>query len=262
MKDIAREITVNSDSDFNPAYWYGNGTPESPYILKSKMLYGYAIIISNTLSHFIIRDLFIETHYSYYPSIRFQNVENALIVNCSIKPYDETTGIQQYASDIICISISGSENISVEDCFVSGGLQGILISHSNNIQISNSQLTDNIDAIYIDHSNDTQIRYNRIVDNENYGLKITEDSFESSIVENMFGYNGISQSWDDDLTSIWHSNYWDDYNESGVYQIPGNGSNYDDAPLKLTSDVTPPMIYHDPEHWKGLSQLIKDEYDR
>ncbi|MFW9788726.1 MAG: hypothetical protein ACFFE1_13685, partial [Candidatus Thorarchaeota archaeon] len=63
---------------------------------------------------------------------------------------------------------------------------------------------------------------------------------------NYLGYNGILNALDNETSTIWdkdaHGNFWDDYDESGAYNISGLGSNFDGSPQLLNQDVLPPNI--------------------
>ncbi|MFW9796794.1 MAG: NosD domain-containing protein [Candidatus Thorarchaeota archaeon] len=254
-------IRVTSDDEFDDRYWIGNGTDEDPYVLIPKMFYGSYIEIRNTISHFVITDLIIEAHGdpNYTESgifpLELSNVTNGVIVNSVIKAFLWPYGFPYDLDDITGIKIDNSSGIVVEDCMISDSGRGLWISDSSNTFVTGNQILRNSIGIDIDGSFNTTVFDNKIIENAEYGIRILEQSRNSSINGNYLGYNGVLNALDYENSTVWdegtQGNYWDDYDESGVYNITGMGSNYDRFPQLLTQDVLPPDIELSPNYGWG-----------
>jgi parallel beta-helix repeat protein len=253
-----RSIAVSTDDDFNDLYWTGDGTAEAPYMLIPKMFYGTYIEIRNTVSHFVITDIIIETQPYYSRSIVFSNVKNGMLVNSTIKPFPKYSGPAHFPG----IEIDKSSGIVIEDCIISESSKGLWIRNSSNSIITGNQILRNSIGIHIDESFNTSILGNKIIENAEYGIQIVEGSLNCTIISNYLGYNGVSNAIDDENSTSWdkdvHGNFWDDYDDSGVYNISGMGSNYDGFPLLLTQDASPPVVGLDDEEWfyPGFSTTV------
>jgi parallel beta-helix repeat protein len=253
-----RNIIISSDDDFIDSFWTGDGTAEAPYVLIPKMFHGTCIEIRNTVSHFIITDIVIETQPHYRGSIVFSNVANGVIVNSTIKPFPKHSGPADYAG----IKIDNSLRIEVEGCIISESSRGLWIINSSNTIITGNQILRNSIGIHIDESFNTSVIANKIIENAEYGIQILEGSHNSTIIRNYLGSNSVSNAIDDENSTSWDNdilgNFWHDYDDSGIYNISGMSSNYDGFPLLLTHDVSPPTIALDENAWfhPGLSTTV------
>ncbi|MFW9796795.1 MAG: right-handed parallel beta-helix repeat-containing protein [Candidatus Thorarchaeota archaeon] len=245
------DIVVSSDDDFIGPYWSGDGTAENPYVLIPRMFYGSHIQIRNTVSHFVIKDIILQAHEDYYTrnpdkSIMLLNVKNGIIVHSSIKPSLFSPGPPDDLDYIAAITITNSTSIVVEDCIIADAGRGLWIVNSSNTVVVDNQIQGSRIGIDIDASLNTSVIDNKIIENADYGVRILEGSHNSTIVGNYLGYNGISNALDNETSTTWNidaeGNWWDDYNESGVYNISGLGSNFDGSPQLLDQDVSPPDI--------------------
>ena len=126
-------IIIDSNDDFKNTSsingWEGNGTRQSPYIIKNLTI--YSLIISYTDVYFVVRECSINR------SIELNHVENGVIENNTVP----------LGSDSV---ISGAR------------ARRWKIWYSSHINISNNNLINNIEEIYIVQSNDIKIFQNRL----------------------------------------------------------------------------------------------------
>ncbi|MBY9001627.1 MAG: right-handed parallel beta-helix repeat-containing protein [Candidatus Heimdallarchaeota archaeon] len=139
-------------------------------------------------------------------------------------------------------------------------------SHYNIIE--NNTITDTEKAVYLSESNNNIVRFNSLYlngvgiedfssssnnicfnlfrNNTGYGIDLSGSNY-FSIHHNSFFFNNFgssSQSFDNGQNNLWYDavllegNYWNDYNETGYYQISGNANSTDLYPLADYSSYT------------------------
>jgi parallel beta-helix repeat protein len=146
-----------------------------------------------------------------------------------------------------------ASNNSINYNLLNNGYVGIGLSESKFNTITNNTISTNIHGSLFYFSDNNEISYNGF-QNNNYGLNITNMSFNNTIFKNSFYNNTKSNAYDTGV-NFWYSpslklgNYWGDYfekypnskinytdilNHTGVwdtpYEIPG-GNNTDMFPL-------------------------------
>ena len=203
-------IVVIGDLNFSSAYWQGDGSASSPYILEDIQIAINAtcLSISNTSSYFIIRNCWFVSYWyeNYaigYEAVIFNNVTNGVIQDCDI---DSSAGSVYL---LHCSNVNMTENILssehsqgvfvfdsvdchiLENYFENSGIEGLdalALNISNNIVTDsrsqgmhlhnvsssyideNSILSSNSHGIAIDDSISTIISMNEIRDSGAYGI--------------------------------------------------------------------------------------------
>ena len=211
---ITESHTFSIDNDANFAAnalsygWEGTGDIESPYLIGNYSLSNTSlqtpfIEIKNTASHFRIKNV---TIVGGTNGIRFENVSNGHLMNCSIS----------YSSSEL-IYFSQCENITISDSkiFHTNTLKNcLLIDYSTSINIFNSHIYDSKlngvkfrdsgnallsgnsfynnshSAISASHCSTLTFQNNKIFDNEEFGLLIEGGTLEVIIQDNLI-YNNI-----------------------------------------------------------------------
>ncbi|TFF92309.1 hypothetical protein EU546_07675, partial [Candidatus Thorarchaeota archaeon] len=87
------------------------------------------------------------------------------------------------------------------------------------------------------------VTHNTIRDSEGYGVTCEEYTDSNHIHSNVLAYNTVN-AYDDGTNNHWNTtgrgNLWSDYNETGVYTIPGEAGAIDHHPAVYESD--PPAV--------------------
>jgi parallel beta-helix repeat protein len=142
-----------------------------------------------------------------------------------------------------------SNNIEITNNIIKGRNFefGILFHYSGNILIEGNLISNKSIGIGITSSREFTIRNNLIVLSQNYGIFLSESSFEITIYDNYFINNNLnsslSQALDNGYFNIWydvetsHGNYWSDLGESDTYSLDGLSESSDlfpkDEPIKF-----------------------------
>ena len=194
---------------------------------------------------------------SYNAGFRFLYTVDCSLIECetgySPIHYDYGVGIDMYNNVNTTIfhnvfhvrGISGVENI---DCLIidntvegiaSVGCSGIHFSDSHNITLRGNELHElDIGIEFAWGSTNCTIFDNLIHDNHRYGIKLGENEVACEgfrIYNNSFWYNDLGHAIDNGNSNYWDDgislgNQWDDYNGTGVYDIPGSAGSVDHFP--------------------------------
>ena len=183
----------------------------------------------NTDSNFTVIGNFI--YENRWSGILVWNSYDCKIINNTI--YDNLNhGIRLLDShdiviqDILCYgnSWSGVRFIDTENCILD---PSIIFGNSEH-------------GVYLDNASLVTMSQNEIYNNVGYGVYIDGDSSSNSVGDNLIGWNGLGNAWDDGTGNTWSENLWGDWKGVGSYSIPGAASSVDDSPIK--ADTTPPII--------------------
>ena len=164
---IIDPFVIENNTDFQIQGWPGNGTESDPYLLEDLVIRGvnsfygyYCLYIWNSDAYFIIQNCtFVNPGSSFGNVIRFTNVTNGVIRNCTI--IIERFG-DEYRGD--GIDLYSSSNILVTDCNITGGETGIELWQSTNCTISSSVLKNQMYyGIGTTFSNYTEIHNNTLM---------------------------------------------------------------------------------------------------
>lgn len=125
-------IVINGNNEFEGFGFEGDGTSNSPYIIERLNITGYpGVNISNTDCYFIIQNCYVSM------DLRFENVTNGVIKNCTI------------FGDYPAIFIFKSSTCSIFDTFIYADSSGIWLSGSNNCDVYNVTVIS-ADSLYND----------------------------------------------------------------------------------------------------------------
>ncbi len=221
------QIRILSDSDFTPANGVisGNGTEIDPYIIAGWEIDaegGDGIKISQTTSHFIIRDCFL-----YHGDSRFTlgiwltNVLNGRIQGVTLTEMGRAIALTGSHNNTISNShlyqnrhgvyLSGSDNNMIENNNVSSGRWGIYLGNSENNRIVGSIVYDNLYGVEIAlaDSRGNIVTHNDILSNgvslEGGGV-LMSGSGANSIHHNNMSFND-PQASDDTSLNVWDDGY-------------------------------------------------------
>ncbi|TFH04993.1 MAG: hypothetical protein E4H14_13600 [Candidatus Thorarchaeota archaeon] len=189
---------------------------------------------------------------SYNAGFRFLFTINCSLIECKTgySPSNTVYGIEIYNTENTTIARNffqaggvlsrDSANCSIIDNNVegNGGSQGpgFYISSSHNFTIKENELSELYTGLLFgpDSTNCT-ILNNRIHDNQWYGIDVEETCEGFRIYNNSFWYNDLGHAIDNGNSNYWYDgislgNQWDDYNGTGVYNIPGSAGSVDHFP--------------------------------
>lgn len=249
-------IEINSDEDFLNYSFFGNGTASDPYIIQDQAISSedtHAISITNTSKYFIIKDCYIADNFEY--GIYLKDVKNG---TASI------LGNLIFGHGIAGISLSSCDQVNIEDNLFIENVIGIDIENSNNCTIRSNDISISENGIVVCNGDYNLILNNTIKESSEHGLAISCESKINTIIANKFNNNtleaisidslcnnmliynnsffdnnlaGISQAIDNGLHNFWffngtsEGNFWNDYDDSGYYQISGSANSTDLYPL-------------------------------
>jgi len=222
-------IQISSNEEFPLFSKAGKGTKENPYVISEYFIEHFeaGIFISQTTKFFIITNCtFLNLKYE---AIRIMTVdvgnvriENNTIINTKFGIY-----IYQAPKSIIV-------NNKIVNCTVSGirdEFSGI------GSKIENNTLYNNEEAITIYSTNYTQILNNYIIKSRKADIFLLWKPNETEIHYN-FVLNSVkpytATAHDEGFYNNWTSNYWNDWNGTGDYQISSlYGPTFDTNPLSF-----------------------------
>jgi parallel beta-helix repeat protein len=180
-------IIIENNTEFELLGFLGNGSEFAPYLLENLMIDDgdNCLKIWNTDAYFVMQNCtFRLPHYSLGNAVKFTNVTNGIIRNCTI--IVEKFGME-YRTD--GIDLYSSSNILVRDCNILGGQSGIELRQSTNCTIMSNILKDQSKyGISTAYSNDTRVYGNTLIGSEDYysstGIIIGYLSSNSSVYAN------------------------------------------------------------------------------
>jgi len=128
---------------------------------------------------------------------------------------------------------NGESYNNITDNTVSENEIGICLEDAHYNLIKDNNITDNEHGILINQSSSNTLERNMIMNNTEWdtGVHITEGSDYNEIHENCF-YDNEPQAYDDGHDNDWDYNFWSDYPQWGVYDIPGTAGSKDHHTLK------------------------------
>ena len=210
-------IDIRSDSDF--IGFPGSGTEGNPYIIEGYSIITTALIgiwIRDTSSFFIIRNCYVEA---------------------------DNSGILIFSA--------AEETATIINNTCTNTLFGITVQYSSGVTLTNNTCTNNLNGIYlISSSCSCLVTNNLIQENEHYGIRISKNSNDNIIQNNVFIDNlgGSSQAVDDGKRNKWYDaekkagNYWSDLGTKCTYKIDGKAHSKDLYPLNRSSDCPNPTV--------------------
>ncbi len=249
-------IEINSDEDFLNYSFAGDGTASNPYIIEEWFISSestIAISITNTSKYFIIRDCYIADNFEYGIYLKDVKNDTASILNNLI-----------FGHGIAGITLSSCNQVKIENNLFTENVKGINLENSSSCTINNNTISVSEYGITICNGDSNLIVNNTLKENSKHGLIIDCESRLNSIIANEFNNNtleainiddlcnnmliyhnsfinnniaGISQAIDNGLHNTWffnatsEGNYWNDYDDSGYYQISGSANSIDQYPL-------------------------------
>lgn len=249
-------IEINSDEDFLNYSFEGDGTVSNPYIIEEQFISSedtYAISITNTSKYFIIRDCYIADNFEYGIYLKDVKNDTASILNNLI-----------FGHGIAGVSLSSCDQVRIENNLFTENAKGINLENSNYCTINNNTISVSEYGINICDGDNNLIVNNTLKENSKNGLLVDCESRLNSIIANEFNNNtleainiddlcnniliyhnsfifnnlaGISQAIDNGLHNTWffndtlEGNFWNDYDDSGFYQISGSANSTDQYPL-------------------------------
>ncbi|MCG3227621.1 MAG: right-handed parallel beta-helix repeat-containing protein [Candidatus Heimdallarchaeota archaeon] len=123
---------------------------------------------------------------------------------------------------------------------INNSVYGLAVSHSSFLVIANNKLRNHyLSGMWFSYSSNNLIRDNIVELSYICGVKVISDSNGNIFHHNIFYKNGI-QAEDHCSNNTWYDkialfgNYWSDYDETGIYYIPGEAG---------AVDLYPQLIY-------------------
>lgn len=265
-------IDITSDADFYSHGFSGLGSEEYPFVIEGFSFStltsdprGYAISISDTTKHFVIRNCYIDQNEGSRTGsgIRIDNaVEGtALILNNTI--INTRNGIYGWASP----------NITISNNFCDDNNNGILLSYCSKSLVVNNTCINNYCGIKLSSSSETLVTNNTysfnadngietsyysvsciftdnvLQENGQYGLSLHYESSKNEIYGNYFidnNFVGDSQARDEGRRNKWYNsetnegNFWSDLGDNCKYKIDGKASSKDLYPLNRNQSCPNP----------------------
>lgn len=236
----AEQIVIRSNSDFALFGATGIGTPSDPYRFENLQISNTesCIQIQDTTAYFVISNCKLESTDSA-PVLIFDNVENGRVEYCEIT--GDTTGLD----------LMESRDCSVVESLFYGTFIGVMLLYTSNCTVIDNSMHNNVRGIIIEQSDHCDILNNSIYKNSNHGIEIASYSHNNTIYGNSIGWNDFAlgigvnvidngeDNTFDDNSSI--GNFWSDFNESEIYQIPGSGGS-NDTYAQILEDLQRPII--------------------
>lgn len=245
-------IYIDSNDDFITYNCTGNGTPESPYIIKELNItatgYIAGIEITLTSTYFEIKNCLI---LSDFVGIKLEQVTTGtakIIENTCISSEEDGGGI--------ALQYTNGCNITSNEC--ANFIQGIHLNYADsNIIYGNNILCNHYQGVNLRYSNLNTIIYNSVENSEQHGIALVGSSsnnviHHNSIINNskteLYTIDGDpkgaigSQGFDEGVNNIWYDvfgeygNIWSDYTGRGSYAIDGPAESEDIYPLEITSN--------------------------
>ncbi|MFW9969349.1 MAG: NosD domain-containing protein [Candidatus Odinarchaeota archaeon] len=241
-------ILIESDADFIPYEFPGNGTQNNPYIIEDLRIsasgrFSEAIHISNTNAFFIIRNCFI---YTDYIGISLSDVAagTSWIINNTC--YSKT-------SDGGGIVLGQTTNCTIISNIITNFMQGIHFNYASHCLVQNNIVeSNNNQGINIRYSSYNIIINNTIKNSPQHGIALVGNANWNKIYHNVLIGNGYletynvdgrlsgtinSQGFDEGNNNLWYNNVinqgncWSDYIGIGNYSIDGPAGTEDIYPL-------------------------------
>lgn len=243
-------IIIESDSDFIPYEFPGNGTQDNPYIIEdlrigASGIGSIGIDISNTNSFFIIKNCII---YADYIGIGLTNIAagtSRIINNTCISKSGEGGGI--VLGDTINCTILGNS--------CKNFMQGIHLNYASYCLIKlNIIENNNYQGINIRYSSYNIVINNSIKKSPQHGIALVGSANWNNIYHNILIDNAYSetyevdgrltrtinsQAFDEGNNNYWYNNannqgsYWSDYQGTGNYSIDGPAGAEDIYPFEI-----------------------------
>lgn len=274
-------IAVMNDTDFGAKAelynWTGTGDPSNPYIIENLSIVNdsVCIFITNTNRHFIIRNCSLK--YTAEPHVnqaaiwlrnctfgtvescniisQGQGVECFLAVECTVWncTIEANIGLNSTeSSELIfdfnriynCIAgvfVVGWSDIWVTNNWILNSEFGITSQFTNNCTAYNNTLSGNQIGIQLERCTNCRCWRNTVIDSGDVGIILAENTQNTILEENRFGWNeggnaldnGLNNRWDDGVSV---GNFWSDYEGTGEYSIPGTAESVDHYPTLLERD--------------------------
>ncbi len=222
-------VVIDGDASFTPENGVtgGTGTPSDPYIIEGweidAMGSSHGIAISSTTSHFLMRDLLVQSAGPFYSAIWLSQVSNGVIENVSVSTsrfgirvhfgsnilisetnasMNSETGIWISGSNLTVTRSEASSNprngieadgrdITIGDSTVRyNGLYGLSVVLSQNVTLSNITAIGNGIGLSIVLSSGVTVAGGRSLDNVMKGITI-DTSDQVVVVQNELAGNGM-----------------------------------------------------------------------
>ncbi|MFX1369485.1 MAG: right-handed parallel beta-helix repeat-containing protein, partial [Promethearchaeota archaeon] len=179
-------------------------------------------------------------------------LENAIVQDCALGVHlmfsPETRILNNIIrnSNHIGVLSNTSDSVEIRNNEIYNNPVGIEASEFVFLIIGNNTIHGGYSGIVAFIGGLAEITENRIYDNSNYGIRLAYWASNATIYDNMLGWNGVSNGYDEETANLWdddvsQGNYWDDYGGVGTYPIPGPGGSVDRYPQVLV-DSAPPSI--------------------
>lgn len=224
-------IFIDGDSQFISANFPGAGTIEDPYLIENYNITSVnqpAILISNTIFSFIIRnnllesnidqsviyvensiDLIIENNtvmngeigifLAGSASVTISNntiseVQNGITVEgavISTNHYISGNNITGKINAAVGIMVSEMSYVMIENNYVTGFNGAMIILNAVDISIKSNQIDNNFLGLQAIGTSNLLVQSNLIIDNSEYGLIINDDTNYATVVWNNFTKNNV-----------------------------------------------------------------------
>jgi parallel beta-helix repeat protein len=195
------QIIIDSNADFITQGWSGNGTVENPYLIENLEIAhdSYSVLIVDTDVFFTIRNCNLTTSSSTESCVKFSNINNGILENCTI------------TSSCFGIEVNSSDSCVIRDNVIGPVVTfGIYLHESQNINasrnaisnVANSDLDLYDSCLYLDGSDYCMISEN-VMSNAPHITYMRAGSycnFQSNILTNAITYDSITTVSMEELT--------------------------------------------------------------
>ncbi|MFX1379837.1 MAG: NosD domain-containing protein [Promethearchaeota archaeon] len=246
-------IIIESNSDFIPYDFPGNGTEENPYIIKDLKIsasvdlndMNVGISIRNTDRFFIIKNCLVYSDFLGISLIEVAAGTSWIINNTCISKSGDGGGIilnQMTNSTIkgnLCINFMQGIHINhVTYCLIksniveSNNYQGINVRYSShNLIINNTvKFSPQHGIAIVGNANLNKIYHNNLINNS-FSETYDVDGRLTGTINSQGFDEGSDNNWYNDITK--KGNYWSDYQGIGNYSIDGPAGTEDRYPFEI-----------------------------
>ena len=202
-------INITGNADFIGQGWFGDGTPDDPFLIENLDITSNAtcIRIADTTACFIIRDCQLESFWDEdyaigYNAVELSNVSNGVLENCDI--YGSASCIllvdcndtEVRGCRLRSISAHGLYGIRLHECRIlennipQSGMHGVELMDGNDIDLTDNQISDSLQSgVSFDNLSRCTITDNAVSSCNGHGMRFDE-LLDSSVFGNSITLNG------------------------------------------------------------------------
>ncbi|MGY5854490.1 MAG: NosD domain-containing protein, partial [Candidatus Thorarchaeota archaeon] len=132
-------------------------------------------------------------------------------------------------------------------------------SYGNPVLFSGNTIEGSEFGVCLDYTSGNWIINNTIQDSSRYGIYVTDGADGNTFYGNSILDCGIANAYDEGESNVWDNglnqgNYWDDYNGSGEYAIPGPANSTDRWPGRAGAPYL--WVMNETEVFEGTNHTL------